>query len=167
VRGPGASAYSDEVASSAQALDIIETLAEVGVKFKLGHLTDQEKRDLTPEQATLLVKRRIDILRILLAKEMVAEAEQIRRQWAIPGRRSHATGRRYGDLLFSARAILPPGVDWDDVTYTDYENRRVCWSHQLAFDKDGRMLEGVAYSGAEGEQLLEEFKGAERGEDVA
>lgn len=166
MRGPLASIYSDEVAVAEEIKGVIDALAEAGIEIKLGQIPDDQRPrlvNITGSHLQAMKRRKLDILRVLLAKEMVAEAEEIRRQWAIPERRTASLGRRYGDLLFSARAILPPGMDWDDVTYTDYENRKVCWSHQLAFDKHGKLIQGVGYSDVEGEMLLDEFKGNERG----
>lgn len=166
MRGPGSSTYSDEVQAADEVADVLAALASAGIKFKLGHIPDRNRlRDgLTISQIDVLKRRKLDILRVLLAREMVAEAEQIRRRWVMPDHRTHANGRRYGDLLFSARAILPPGVDWDDVTYESVEGK-VCWSHQLAFDRNGKTIEGIRYDNTEAELLLEECKGGDRGSD--
>ena len=165
VRGPGASIYTDEVAVAEEITDVIDALATAGIEIKLGQIPDDQRHlltNLTNSHIQIMKRRKLDILRVLLAKEMVAEAAQLRRRWVMPDQRTHAAGRRYGDLLFSARAILPPGVDWDDVTYESVEGK-VCWSHQLAFDKDGQRIEGVRYDSDEGELLLDEFKGGDRG----
>lgn len=165
MRGPGASTYSDEAETAEEVLDVIGALAEAGIEIKLGQIPDEQRArlvSLTNGQVQALRRHKTDILRVLLAKALVAEAQEIRRLWAIPDHRTHAAGRRYGDLLFSARALLPPGVDWDAVTYESLIDGKVCWSHQLAYDRGGKKLEGVTYSNTEAEQLLEEFKGPAR-----
>lgn len=169
MRGPLASIYTDEVAAADEVKDVIEAMAAVGIEIKLGQVPDDQRprlASLTAGQIQILKRRKLDILRVLLAKELVAEAEQIRQRWSIPERRTSSLGRRYGDLLFSARALLPPGTDWDSVTYVDYLNQKVCWSHQLAFDKNGKLIEGVSYSDTEAALLLDEFKGNDRGDDA-
>jgi hypothetical protein len=162
VRGPGASTYSDEVAVAEEVAGLLDAMATNKIEIKLGHIPDDQRRRLLAEMAQTMKRHKLDILRVLLAKEMVAEAQQIARLWVSPDRREPSRGRRYSDLLFSARALLPPGYDWDLVTYDGVEGK-VCWSHQLAYDKNGHRLEGVRYDAREAEMLLEEFKGTDRG----
>lgn len=161
MRGPGASTYSDEAEVAEGIRALVGQMAAAGVAIKLGHIPDEQRRHLTAEMAQGMKRHKLDILRVLLAKELVEEARQIARLWAIPDRRTAAAGRRYSDLLFSARAMLPPGYDWDDVTYEGVEGK-VCWSHQLAYDRNGQRIEGVRYDPEEGQMLLEEFKGDAR-----
>lgn len=164
VRGPLASTYSDEVDAADDVIEVLAALAAVGIEIKLGQISDDQRsriRDLTQSQIATLKARKLDILRVLLAREMVAEAEQIRRSWMSADRRTASTGRRYGDLMFSARAILPPGYDWDQVTYEGPEGK-TCWSHQLAYDRNGQRIDGIRYDTEEAELLLDEFKGGDR-----
>lgn len=161
MRGPGASTYSDEVEVAERLDDLFDQMDAAGVTIKLGHIPDDQRSNLTVSMATLMKRHHLDALRVLLAKQMVAEAQEIARKWLFPDHRNASAGRRYGDLLFSARAILPPGYDWDKVTYTGPEGKR-CWSHQLSFDRNGLQIEGVRYDADDAEQLLGERKGEQR-----
>lgn len=169
MRGPGSSTYSDEADAASEVAAVLADLDALGIEIKLGRVPDEQRHKLAQldqDRVRSMRLHHLDIVRVLVAKAMVAEAREIRRRWTLPDQRTPSRGRRYGDLLFSARALLPPGYDWDEVTYEAYDGK-VCWSHQLAFDKNGKNQEGVTYDPAEGEALLAEFKGDARGEDDA
>jgi hypothetical protein len=164
VRGPLASTYTDEVEAAEAVRDLVSALDSVGIEIKLGQIPDEQRprlSGLTPSQIATMKRHKLDIVRVLLARALVREAEQIRRMWVFPDQRHPSNGRRYGDLLFSARALLPPGYAWDDVTYEGPEGP-TCWSHQLTYDRNGHQLEGISYDILEAEALLQEFKGDER-----
>lgn len=161
MRGPGGSTWSDEVAAADEVEQLLADMQAAGIEIKLGHVPDDQRRKLTPEIVKVMVRRKTDILRVLLAKQLVEEAREIRHKWQTMSGRTSENGRRYGDLLFSARALLPPGYDWDHVTYTSHSGP-VPWDHQLAFDAHGHTLEGVTYDRDLAEQLLEENKGEQR-----
>ena len=173
MRGPGASLYSDEVAAAEEVNDVLDALKEAGIEIKLGQIPDGQRDrlvNLTTSQVQTMKRRKLDILRVLLAREMVAEAKVIQHQCWYSGRRTVRSGanpRRYSDLMFSARAILPPGIDWDTVTYEHPSGGKACWSTQLDYDGHGRQIEDghAGYNNDEAEQLLIEFKGGERASD--
>lgn len=164
MRGPGASTYSDEVEVASQLDDLFDQMEAAGVTIKLGHIPDDQREHLTVSMATLMKKHHLDALRVLLAKAMVEEAKRIHEKcWYVWPRTDNAAAlpRRYADLMFSARALLPPGYDWSKVTYTGHSGP-MCWSHQLGFDGNGQLIEGATYNADGAEQLLDERKGEQR-----
>lgn len=161
MRGPGAPDYDHDLAKADEISACLASLDAGGIEIKLGHITDEHRPRLTPSQAIPLKKYRLDVVRVLLARQMVAEAEVIRKNWSYPGNRTLLNGLRYGDLMFSAYAMLPPLYDWDTVTYTSFDGP-VNWDHQLSFDGSGKTIEGVEYDVAETTTLLNEHKGAAR-----
>lgn len=161
MRGPGLTYWSDEIEAAGDVKALLDSLAAAGVEIRLGKIDDEKRHLLTPEHVALMRRHQTDILRVLLAKRLVEEARRIRKDWQFTDRRTAVRGRRYGDLMFSARAVLPPGYRWDDVTYTTATGP-VDWDHQLTFDSHNHWIEGVAYDPDLAEQLLEENKGALR-----
>lgn len=162
MRGPGQTVYSDEVEAAAEVSDILGHLDAEKIEIALGRLPDGALARLRTGDGAVMKRRRLDILRVLLAKAMVAEAKEIRYRWRYAANKTHANGRRYGDLMFSARALLPPGYAWDAVTYKTSVDGPVPWDHQLVWDGQNLPHEGAEYDPDEAAQLLEEAKGGGR-----
>lgn len=150
--------YPEEATAAEAILANLDSLAADGITIHLGRLSDQDRGRLTQGQATILKQHRLDTLRVLLAKTMIEEAHQIHRMWA--GYMDHRTpehSRRFADLMFSARAMLPPGVPWESVTFL-HHNEPVEWSRQLNYDGNGRPVVNIAYSVEDATHLIASHK---------
>ena len=146
---------------TAEIVAILDTLADVGIEIKLGQIPDDQRHllaGLTKSQLQGMKQHKVDLLRVLLAREMLAEAKSIELLWnGYPGQRTPELGRRYRDLLFSARAMLPAGIPWERVTYQAIDGP-VPWTRQLAFDGAGSILPDAHYDTESMTNLLDMFK---------
>lgn len=158
MRGPGSPIFVHETEAADEVAGLLDSLEESKIAIKLGHIPDEDRPHISADQAMLMKRHRLDVLRVLLAKEMLAEAKEIRRKWKMFDHRTSANGLRYGDLMFSARAVLPPSYDWDLVTFKSFDGP-VEWDSQLVCDANNQLLEDVYYDTAESGELLEAYKG--------
>lgn len=148
----------EEIEASDSVIKILDAFDDHDITMKLGHIDDIDKQRVPSEITSLMRRYRNDILRVKLALLLVAEAEAIRRSWAsYLDTRNAVNSRRYADLLFSARAMLPPAFPWDRVTYLHLDHP-VPWSHQLLYDGDGDLVIDMTYNVEAAQDLMAEHK---------
>lgn len=152
---------SDEESVAAdEVIKVMDAFSEQGIQLKLAHMTEADKLKLPSIQEIipLLGRNRVDIIRVDVALLLVAEAAEIHRNWAsFMDFRTLANSRRYADLLFSARAMLPPAFPWERVTYL-HLSKPVKWTHQLAYDPDGQVITGATYDTPSAKALMAKHK---------